>query len=578
MKIFKLLFIAFIISSRLSVFASEEIEFPLTINKKNYTAVIGSNGYISSIKVKGQEFLAAGKSSVPGAFFLCAGASPGLENFKKTGENSFEGRNLIAKIAYQFEDNKINIKISDIKKRGSLYIIINQAVKKVSYQNADNVPTTAATPVKADCDRTCWLLDKSSLYINGGNLIWGPWKKHQVWDARLKPGRTADIEIVPGGGNDSNSNNEAETVRKSPVEEFTYSRATEPGQIPLCMIGDSITWAGEGDYWRKYLLENIPRLAFVGTHSAVLGYSHAGEGGNSTLVVLSRLNQIPDCPYYSLLIGTNDTGVKDKSECRKRADQTAGRIQKIVFGLLKKKGVKKVFLCSIMPCSTKNPLRDKTNSMTNVILREKMKTVFPKDKVVWVEFEYPIRKIKGWESKIKLHPTLEGYKIIAKIHADAIAGELKLKEPAKSIVLKSGSGVKVDNLWDKKNNRTSSPVIAGWYTLSFKVSGIKGKNPEIKVTGGSPGTKNALNKTFKVSSGKDGRMSVNFFTGYEGYGYTRSYLKLEPVNCKIDKILFEKSRPSHKASIYGEGTYVDTVSKALPGELIETVNAYQRTN
>jgi hypothetical protein len=73
-------------------------------------------------------------------------------------------------------------------------------------------------------------------------------------------------------------------------------------------------------------------------------------------------------------------------------------------------------------------------------------------------------------------------------------------------------------------------------------------------------------------------MSVNFFTGYEGYGYTRSYLKLEPVNCKIDKILFEKSRPSHKASIYGEGTYVDTVSKALPGELIETVNAYQRTN
>lgn len=33
--------------------------------------------------------------------------------------------------------------------------------------------------------------------------------------------------------------------------------ATKPEQIPICMIGDSITWAQLGDNWRKLLLEHI---------------------------------------------------------------------------------------------------------------------------------------------------------------------------------------------------------------------------------------------------------------------------------------------------------------------------------
>ena len=47
-------------------------------------------------------------------------------------------------------------------------------------------------------------------------------------------------------------------------------------QIEWCMIGDSITWAGNGDCFRKELLALIPELAFMGTHTAKFGYSHAG--------------------------------------------------------------------------------------------------------------------------------------------------------------------------------------------------------------------------------------------------------------------------------------------------------------
>ena len=81
-------------------------------------------------------------------------------------------------------------------------------------------------------------------------------------------------------------------------------------QIELCMIGDSITWAGKGDCYRKELVKRIPELAFVGTHTAMYGYSHAGEGGNTTFKVLERLDdpdRVPASRYYHLLIGVNDS-------------------------------------------------------------------------------------------------------------------------------------------------------------------------------------------------------------------------------------------------------------------------------
>ena len=82
-------------------------------------------------------------------------------------------------------------------------------------------------------------------------------------------------------------------------------------QALLCMIGDSVTWAQAGDHFRGEFLKLFPQLAFVGTHTGILGYSHAGEGGDSSRRLLTRVNdpeRIPDAPYYHLLIGVNDAG------------------------------------------------------------------------------------------------------------------------------------------------------------------------------------------------------------------------------------------------------------------------------
>ena len=62
-------------------------------------------------------------------------------------------------------------------------------------------------------------------------------------------------------------------------------------------------------------------------------------------------------------------------------------------------------------------------------------------------------------------------------------------------------------------------------------------------------------------------------TGYEGYGYTRSVLKLQVADGEIADILLEKKRPSGKASVYGTGEYLDTTTPPSPGEAIEAAAA-----
>jgi lysophospholipase L1-like esterase len=539
------------------------------IQSSGYNAKVNRKGYLSSIVVSGKEFLSQAKT-LPGGSYLCSPQDNPVFTLAKENEASLSGKCETAEIQYEFLENRIAIQIKNLKAPKHFYIILNQAADTVNYmQNQADVPTITTTPAKAACVSTRWIQQGVSIDITGSDSIWGPWKEHQVWDASLSVGELRKIEI--GTGLDLVAAAKTSGAAGAPEQtcEFSFEQATDPVQIPLCMIGDSITWAGQGDYWRKYLLENDSRFAFVGTHSAVLGYSHAGEGGNSTSGVLKRLPQIPACPYYSVLIGTNDTGIKDPGQMAERASAVADRITQIVSGLLKKQGVKKVFLCSILPCFTDNPLRDQTNAAVNVLLREKFAAKSFPEQVVWVELEIPIRAIEKWEPLIKLHPTPEGYQHIAKLHAEAMLASLGLQPENISPAPVAGSGVRVANLWDAASNTTSVPVIAGWYTVSFVVTD-RGDNPGILIRNVNKDAKNQLSKSFSLSPSANGtRQTVELMTGYEGYGYTRDKLCIEVTGCKITDILFEKRRPSGKPSGYGTGVYIDTTTPPAVGELVE---------
>jgi lysophospholipase L1-like esterase len=362
----------------------------------------------------------------------------------------------------------------------------------------------------------------------------------------------------------------AAATAKPEVKEFAGK------QIELCMIGDSITWAGNGDCFRLYLLDHMPQLAFVGTHSAKYGYSHAGEGGNNTSKVIARLKDVPDSRYYHLLLGVNDNAASRNAEqVPAVAQKTVDALVKIVNELAARPGTEKVFLGSLLPCgddgdpaSMKNQFRDMGNVKANEIFRAKFKEYFPSCKVVWVEYENALRPRDDWRKIIRLHPTPEGYTVIAGILAEVLKKEtMPAVAPAAAKY-----AVEVVNLWDAEKKCTS-PLIPGWYTVSFKVDALDGG--ELKVTAkalNAEKLKFQFNQTFAVLNAKPGaRAEFMLYTGAEGYGYSMASIAIEPVNGKISDLLVEKMRPSQKASIYGVGTYLDDVSPMSLGEKLVPV-------
>jgi hypothetical protein len=114
---------------------------------------------------------------------------------------------------------------------------------------------------------------------------------------------------------------------------------------------------------------------------------------------------------------------------------------------------------------------------------------------------------------------------------------------------------------------TSCPIIAGWYTLSFKVTDISGDHPTVTLQGIDANKRFPFKLTIKVDKKK--QISKNFFTQYERYNYSSDFIKLTSVDCKITNVLLEKSRPSMKPSVYSKGSYIDHKSVINPGELLE---------
>lgn len=345
-------------------------------------------------------------------------------------------------------------------------------------------------------------------------------------------------------------------------------------QAVLCMIGDSVTWAQAGDHFRGEFLKRFPQLAFSGTHTGILGYSHAGEGGDSTRRLLTRVDdpvRIPDAPYYHLLIGVNDAGGAKKDERSEEVSSaTVERIVQIVNALLKRKGTKKVFLGSILPSpfgpNGESTVRERTGSMINAKLRARFKELFPAGKVVWIEYEKPLRaKLEVWKQREYLrgaHPTAKGYQMLADIAVPVLKKEMSF---AAAPVKGKNIGVEVTNLWDDAKGE-SFPLLPGWYTLSMELD----NSSETAFEMFSLPTK--ANKQFKKSytlKGKPGtRVELNFMTGYQGYHYDRAPFRINFTKGKVKNIQLEKTRPLQKASIYGKGTFIDTVSPVAAGEIL----------
>lgn len=355
-------------------------------------------------------------------------------------------------------------------------------------------------------------------------------------------------------------------------------------QIPLCMIGDSITWYGQGDEFRKNLIAQIPDLAFVGTHTAKDGYSHAGEGGNSTPQVKARLDnpeRVPECANYHLLIGINDSAAaKTDADVPTVAASTATKIEELVGMLLARPSTKKVFLGSILPGAfdtARTPWaetpRGRAGSAANALLRTWLATYAKRDQVVWVEYENALRaadKYDTWRTKTclgdGLHPTAAGYVELA----DILAPVLRANAIADDETPGARCGVRVENRWVKAA-ACSKPLIPGWYVLSFRPDRPTGGSVKFRLYTEATNASLRFDKTYTLPVGSGRRCEQEFMTEYEGYGYTELPFKIELLEGAEDlvDIQIEKMRPSRKASVYGEGAFIDSASPISDGERIE---------
>lgn len=184
-----------------------------------------------------------------------------------------------------------------------------------------------------------------------------------------------------------------------------YALQTEPvkGDKTLVMLGDSITWWSYGRYFRCLLAPELPDVQFVGPHTDALGYGHAGEGGNTTKNILSRLGKIQRADHYFILAGTNDWGFATPA-------RTAENLKLIAKKLSQKGG--KVMVSTLLPRLDKHDAR---NREVNRQLR------------AWngqgcncqvVDLDKAFRRLPDqrqyfWDAG--LHPNLEGYQKIAEI-------------------------------------------------------------------------------------------------------------------------------------------------------------------
>ena len=84
-----------------------------------------------------------------------------------------------------------------------------------------------------------------------------------------------------------------------------------------------------------------------------------------------------------------------------------------------------------------------------------------------------------------------------------------------------------------------------------------------------------LEQRLEIAPGEaNQRVQRDFMTGYEGYTYNRSHLRMEVDGAEISRILLEKTRPSGQASAYGEGSYIDATGAASASNPASDMSTY----
>lgn len=170
----------------------------------------------------------------------------------------------------------------------------------------------------------------------------------------------------------------------------------------LAMIGDSITWAAYGSKFRYLLRNKGLEFEFVGLNTDTCGYKHEGEGGNTSLDVLNRINKIDNANYYFLLIGANDSMIQATPA------QTVSTIGIICTKLLSRQSCK-IYISTLLDRTDLSDQQSRTDNI-NSLLRS---TTFYGNCEL-IDLNLALKKYVNWNDYLVdgLHPNSQGYDVI----------------------------------------------------------------------------------------------------------------------------------------------------------------------
>jgi len=190
----------------------------------------------------------------------------------------------------------------------------------------------------------------------------------------------------------------------------------QAGPMTFATIGDSMTWFGQGQYFRCKLAAKLPNYRFIGSNTDSFGYGHDGHGGDNTTEVLARLKDVPPSDVYFLLIGANDSGYAPS--------QTANHISKIATRLLAKKQGARVYIATL-------PARGDARAGIELERTAEILSWYRRcachNTVKLIDIGAAMRRTPDALSSLimpdHIHPNLDGYRLISRLIAAKVSDQ-----------------------------------------------------------------------------------------------------------------------------------------------------------
>ncbi|NIM75458.1 MAG: prolyl oligopeptidase family serine peptidase [Armatimonadetes bacterium] len=182
------------VSLQLSLDGGLEVKAPA------YDARVGSDGNLHSLSVGETEMLDDGVSFSLGAFFFSEGQARRLGRITLPAPAVVQATDGIHTVRYHFLPGEIRLIVSQSsEKKVPFYLVLSDAISVVANSRTGEV---AAVPTEEDWpDVTFTASSGAYITLRGGDRIWGPWAKRQMWElGPVIQGQPREISINPGMG------------------------------------------------------------------------------------------------------------------------------------------------------------------------------------------------------------------------------------------------------------------------------------------------------------------------------------------------------------------------------------------